>query len=197
MNVPHDAVILAAGGSRRLGRPKQLLTRDGETLVARTTRCVLATLPRRTIVVLGAHADDVKAALKTCAVEFVFNADWETGMASSLRAAAAALVDGQRPVLVAVVDQLALEARHLSALLEAHGGDRDTVTAYGDALGVPAVLTIATFQRATALQGDEGFRRLWRDAPPQSVRADELASDLDDHDDLRRAVERGQLDRPA
>ncbi|SFW38586.1 nucleotidyltransferase family protein [Luteibacter sp. UNCMF366Tsu5.1] len=197
MNAPHDAVILAAGGSRRLGRPKQLLTRGGETLVARTARHVLATSPMRTLVVVGAHADAVMAALDTCDVEFVFNPDWETGMASSLRIAAAMLADGQRPVLVTVVDQLALASRHLTALLDAHDGARDTVTAYGDAQGVPAVLTATTFQRATALQGDEGFRRLWRDAPPQHIRADELADDLDDRDDMHRAIEAGDLDRPA
>ncbi|URL57680.1 nucleotidyltransferase family protein [Luteibacter flocculans] len=197
MKAPHDAVILAAGGSRRLGRPKQLLTRDGETLVARTARHVLATSPMRTLVVVGAHADAVMAALDTCAVEFVFNPDWETGMASSLRIAAAMLADRQRPVLVTVVDQLALASHHLAALLDAHDGVRDTVTAYGGAQGVPAVLTATTFQRATALQGDEGFRRLWHDTSPHPVRADELADDLDDRDDMRRAIEAGDLDHPA
>lgn len=195
MNVAHDAVVLAAGGSRRLGRPKQLLTRDGESLVARTARHVLTTSPARTIVVVGAHADAVMAALATCAIEFAFNPDWETGLASSLRIAAAALSDRDRPVLVTVVDQPALEARQLCALLDAHDGSRDTVTAYGDVLGVPAVLTAATFRRAIALRGDEGFRRLWRDGSPHAVRADELAADIDDRDDVRRAIEAGHLDR--
>lgn len=50
--IGHDAVVLGAGGSLRLGQPKQLLTIGGETLVARMTRLVLATRPARTVVVM-------------------------------------------------------------------------------------------------------------------------------------------------
>jgi len=174
MNTGHDAVILAAGGSRRLGRPKQLLTRHGEALVASVARMVLATNPERTIV-----------------VEL-----WSTGMASSLRLAAGELAGRERSTLVTVVDQPALEVRHLLALLAMHGDDRDTVSRYGDARGVPVVLRASTLSRGMELEGDAGFRDLWRDLAPRSVRADELGDDLDDEADLRRAVAAGWLDDP-
>ena len=189
-------MILAAGGSRRLGRPKQLLTLGGETLVARVARLVLATSPSRTLLVLGAHADAIGSALASAAVEIVENDAWATGMASSLQAAARELAGRGLPVLVSVVDQPALDARHFSALLAAHDETCDTVSAYGEALGIPAVLRASTLARAATLNGDVGFRGLWADTSPRSVRADELGADLDDEADVRRAVAAGLLDNP-
>jgi molybdenum cofactor cytidylyltransferase len=196
MTMPHDAVILAAGGSRRLGRPKQLLTRDGETLVARVARLVLSTRPGEAIVVVGAHANEVATVLGAIDVQVIVNELWQTGMASSLRLAADALAGRGRPTLVTVVDQPALEARHFDALIAAHDDGQDTVTAYHEAAGVPAILRASTLSRAMELEGDVGFRRLWSGTTPRSVRADELADDLDNESDLRRAVAAGWLDDP-
>lgn len=189
-------MILAAGGSRRLGRSKQLLTIAGETLVARVTRLVLDTRPSRTLVLIGAEAGAVALALEGHDVELVVNDRWETGMASSLNIAAEQLADSGRSVLVTVVDQPALATRHLVALLAAHTDDRDTVTAYGDTLGVPAVLRASTFARASHLRGDTGFRHLWAASAPLAVRADELVTDLDDEADVNRAAAAGLLDSP-
>jgi molybdenum cofactor cytidylyltransferase len=189
----HDAVILAAGGSLRLGRPKQLLTVAGETLVARASRVVAATQPGKTVAILGAHAERMCGQLAGAMA--VFNPDWATGMASSLRVAADALAGRSHPVLVVVIDQLALDEAHLRRLLAAHDGSRDTVTAYGDAMGVPAVLRAATLMRATTLMGDMGFRALWQDTVPQTVRADAFAEDLDTDVDLANAVAAGRIDR--
>jgi molybdenum cofactor cytidylyltransferase len=189
----HDAVILAAGGSLRLGRPKQLLTVAGETLVARASRIVAATRPGKTVAVLGAHAERMCGALAGAMA--VFNPDWATGMASSLRVAADALAGRTGPVLVVVIDQLALDEAHLWRLLAAHDGSRDTVTAYADAMGVPAVLRAATLMRAAALEGDMGLRSLWKDIMPQAIRADAFAQDLDTEADLAHAVASGRIDR--
>lgn len=188
----HDAVILAAGGSRRLGQPKQLLTVAGETLIARTARLVAATRPGKTVAILGAHAERMCGQLAGALA--VFNPDWDTGMASSLRVAADALTGRTNPVLVVVVDQLALDEAHLWRLLAMHDGSSDTVTAYGEALGVPAVIRAVTLARAMALEGDTGFRALWQHATPQAVRDDAFASDLDTEADVARAVADGQLD---
>jgi len=118
----HDAVILAAGGSRRLGRPKQLLTRDGETLVGRVSRLVASTQPGKTIAIVGAYAEHLCGRLNGALP--VFNPDWATGMASSLHLAADALAGRDGPVLVVVVDQLALDEVHLERLLREHDGIR-------------------------------------------------------------------------
>jgi len=190
----HDALILAAGGSARLGQPKQLLTRHGETLLARAVRLVLETRPSRTVVVLGAHDAELQAALTGLDVEIPVNALWATGMASSLRCGATLLSGRTNPVLVTVVDQPALSVRHFDALLSQYDASRDVVTAYEAAAGVPVVLRPATLARAASLSGDEGFRRLWGSETPARVRADDLGFDLDTPEDVRRAVLAGHLD---
>ncbi|MDQ0011399.1 molybdenum cofactor cytidylyltransferase [Luteibacter jiangsuensis] len=192
----HDAVVLAAGGSRRLGRPKQLLTVGGEPLVARVARLALGTRPSRTLVIVGAYQDVVTAALAPCDVEIIVNPAWTTGMASSLHLAARVLHDRDLPVLLSVVDQPALVASHFDALLAAHDDSRDTVSAYGEALGIPAVLRASTLTRARVLAGDMGFRHLWAQVPPHAVRADELGEDLDDEAAVARATAAGLLDDP-
>ena len=189
----HDAVILAAGSSQRLGRPKQLLTIAGETLIARASRIVAATRPGRMVTIVGAHAERMCSHL--AGAQAVFNPAWATGMASSLQAAADALAGRTNPVLIVVIDQPALDEAHLWRLLAAHEGTRDTVTAYGDAMGVPAVLRAATLRQAMTLEGDMGFRALWQDTLPATVRADAFADDLDTEDDLARAVAAGRIDR--
>ena len=70
----HAALVLAAGAARRLGRSKQLLTRDGEPLVRRAARIALQTAPRRCVVVVGADADLVMEALRGLDVEIVRHA---------------------------------------------------------------------------------------------------------------------------
>lgn len=193
MKGAHDAVILAAGGSRRLGRPKQLLTAGGETLLARASRLVAGTRPGKTVAIVGAFAERMCDHLNGAVA--VFNPDWASGMASSLHLAADALAGRHDPVLIVIVDQLALDEAHLLRLLATHDGARDTVTGYADAMGVPAVVRAATLARATMLHGDRGFRALWADETPMIVRADAFAVDLDTEQDVARAVADGRLDR--
>ncbi|MET0936217.1 MAG: NTP transferase domain-containing protein [Luteibacter sp.] len=190
--MPHDAIILAAGGSLRLGRPKQTLTIDGESLLQRTTRIVASTMPRRLITVLGANAGDLRAHADANTV--IVNPAWATGMASSLACAAAAMGQGQMPIVVTVVDQPALAERHLMALLAAYDGSCEVVTAYGKSFGVPVVLRPETLARANTLRGDEGLRKLWIDDGFRSVRDDVLAFDLDTEADVYLATQRGLLD---
>jgi len=85
----HAAVVLAAGGSRRLGHPKQLLTQGGEPLLRRCARLALATGPKRLVVVLGANADRMRETVRDLPLEIALNPDWAEGMAGSLQAAAA------------------------------------------------------------------------------------------------------------
>lgn len=188
----HDAVVLAAGGSKRLGKPKQLLTIAGETLLQRTVRMAKATCPTRLLVVLGADAE-MLAPLVTGST-IVFNPTWEEGLSSSLRRASAALAGRPYPVLVTVIDQPCLSQDHLDKLFVAYDGSCDVVTAYGDALGPPALIRPTTMAMAGTLQGDVGFRRLWTGAHPAAVRRDALGRELDTPEDVAEAVAAGLID---
>lgn len=196
---PHAAIVLAAGGSQRLGRPKQLLTRDGETLVHRAVRLAATTQPRCILLVTGAHAPDMAAACADLPVQIVDNPAWRQGMGSSLRAAAQVVssVPGTRACLLLACDQPALRAAHLQALLAAaqRSHARCAVTDFGEACGIPAVVTLALL--AQAPEGDRGLRAVLGALPADEVARvsnAELALDVDTAEDLRMAIARGWID---
>lgn len=198
----HAAVVLAAGASRRLGRPKQLLTRDGETLLHRAARLAAASGAATTVVVLGARADRLRASLGGLPVRIALNPDWEQGLSSSLSAAAGALGDFAGAVLVLACDQPALEAAHLSALVSgaARSAAACAATEHGNALGIPALISPTLWRRHAVLRGDRGFGASLAQQAPGAVwrlRAAELQHDLDTPADLAAAIERGWVDPPS
>lgn len=195
----HNAIVLAAGGSTRLGRPKQLLHGNGETLVHRAVRLALATQPLRTLVICGGNAEDVRAAITDLPVEVLFNPDWREGLASSLRLAAATLADDERPVLIIGCDQPALEHDHLQRLLEGATGSSSGCAAsrHGDAPGIPVVVNALLLHGACELRGDKGLRgvlQALREGSLYLLEAPELEFDLDTPGDVEEAVRRGVID---
>lgn len=189
MNARHAAIVLAAGASRRMGMRKQLIEIDGDSLLRRATRAALATAPTRTLIVVGAHADQVFATVADLEVERHDCADWREGMAASLRAGIAALRHGDGDgALVVLCDQPDLDAAHLRRLCTIWRKDptRAAASAYAGTFGVPAVLPRAWFPDLLALRGDQGARELLRGRTDRviAVSAPTLARDLDTPADL-------------
>jgi CTP:molybdopterin cytidylyltransferase MocA len=153
------AVVLAAGGSTRLGRPKQLVTLHGEALVRRAARAALEAGAAPVVVVVGAGAAEVRAALAGLPdVDVVENADWADGMASSLAAGLRVLEHaGVAGALLTLADQPRVQARDLSALLAAFAAGAGVAAAeYAGTVGAPAVVGRARFAELLALRGDRG-----------------------------------------
>ena len=188
-------VVLAAGASRRLGRPKQLVEVGGEALVRRAARAVLEAGCAPVLVVTGAGAAAVETALAGLAVACVRNDAFEEGLASSIRAGVAAAARSAPPcdgALLALVDQPAVDAallRRLLAEFERALGARAVACAYAGGLGVPALFPRPLFPELAALHGDGGAK------PVLEARAGEViavpfpagALDLDTEEDLARA----------
>lgn len=194
----HSALLLAAGGSTRLGRPKQLLSIGGVPLVRHVARLLLATRPEHLVVVTGGAEAAIRQALAGLDVVLVRNEDWQTGMASSLRCGHQALTGSSLPLLIAGTDQPCLTERHLHGLLEQDADRKDVITSYGeDGRGIPVLLSPATQQRIQRLQGDTGLRQLWKNmqTAPISVCAPELGFDIDTPEQLDAAVRAGWIDR--
>ena len=195
----HAAVVFAAGGSRRLGRPKQLLRREGETLLHRAVRLAQETGPSRVLVVLGAYREEAIAALRDLDCETRDNPDWEQGLSSSLHCAAQALSDVDAPILLLVCDQPALERSHLRALLSAarHSTSACAATAHGASLGIPAVVMPALLRQHPPERGDQGLRRALNALPRDALGvldAAELGFDIDTPADLKHARRCGWID---
>jgi CTP:molybdopterin cytidylyltransferase MocA len=189
------AVVLAAGGSARLGRPKQLLEHAGEPLVRRAAREALGAGAAPVVVVLGAQADAVRQALGGLPVTTVVNDAWATGLASSLAAGVreALAEPSVGGVLVTLADQPLVDAAALARLLAAFPGEHGVVAStYADALGVPAIFARAHADALTHLTGDAGagaWLRRRGDAVTR-VPMDAAALDVDTEADVARLVAR-------
>ena len=154
------AVVLAAGASSRLGTPKQLLVHEGEPLVRRAAHAALTAGADPVLVVLGAEAPRVRAALDGLAgVHVVENERWADGLASSLAAGVRALLVAAPvdAVLVTLADQPLVGAAELSALLARFDDAHRIVAAeYAGTVGVPVVVGREHADALLALSGDRG-----------------------------------------
>ncbi len=192
MAVP--AIILAAGSSRRLGRPKQLLEVDGETMLARTIHAARHSGAEPVLVVLGAHAHEISASVPLNDVVTVLNPEWQEGIASSLRAGIRSLlssVPDAAGVILLVCDQPRLGAAHIRALIEDFHASSETAaiaSTYGGGRGIPAIFPRVLFPRLLALAGDRGARGILADShcPIAEVPLAGGEIDIDSPADLER-----------
>jgi len=156
------AVVLAAGGSTRMGSPKQLLMVRGRPMLRRVSEAVCAIGLEQVVVVVGAHRDSVMKALDGLAVTAVVNEDWFCGLSSSLRAGIGALRPEVQAALVVLADQPALTPELLSALVDRYRATGAPIVApvHKGKRGNPVLFDRALFPELMAVEGDRGGRIL-------------------------------------
>lgn len=158
------ALLLAAGISRRMGQPKQLLEWQGQPLVRHVAGNVLAAQSvERLVVVIGAVADEVRTALAGLGPRLTIaeNPDYASGQASSLRVGLAALPTASAAVLVVLADQPLVTPGlidHLIAAYRAQPAALALVPTYQGQRGTPTILGCGLFAELRELQGDVGAR---------------------------------------
>ena len=163
------AVVMAAGRGSRFGAgpdgSKLLAELDGTLLVRRVAEIALASRAAPTFVVTGQAADRVAAALDGLAVTLVHNADYPSGMASSVKAGIAALpaeIDG---ALILLADMPLVAVATLDALIAAYAGAEPkpdaVVPVHEGHAGNPALLGRALLADVARLEGDAGARKLF------------------------------------
>ena len=196
------AIVLAAGASRRMGEPKQLLRWRGEPLVTRAARSALQSGASEAIVISGAVREQVEAALEPLRREaggrlrVVFNAAWQEGQAGSVRAAVEALPTACEAALFLPVDQPRLPAALLRRLWQRWRGGSDlAAVAVGGAIrGAPALFDRRYFGLLKRVEGDRGGGALLR-RHAADVSAIETPghwlTDVDTPEDWRTAVDGG------
>jgi molybdenum cofactor cytidylyltransferase len=153
-------LVLAAGGSRRLGQPKQLLPYRGRTLLDHTLDTARASGFDQLICAIGGGADEVLAAVDLGGVQVVENANYGEGCSSSIAAALGA-VDERSDVLVLMLgDQPGVQVRAVRRLLEGRGDAAFAVCRYDDNRGHPLAFGRRAFAELADMHGDKAVWKL-------------------------------------
>jgi molybdenum cofactor cytidylyltransferase len=156
------AIVLAAGGSVRMGQPKQLLPIGNQPMVRHMTRVVAAAGLAQVVVVIGAHAESVAAALADLPVDIVTNESWNEGMSSSIRTGLRALRPEIQAAILVLGDQPALTTDLIQLLATRYRATGASIIApfYRGQRGNPVLFDRALFPELLNVEGDRGGRML-------------------------------------
>jgi molybdenum cofactor cytidylyltransferase len=153
-------LVLGAGGSRRLGRPKQLLPYGEGTLLGHTVGIARACRFDQTVVAIGGAADEVRANVDLAGTTVVVNEAYGEGCSSSIAAALGA-VDARCEVIVLMLgDQPGVTPDAVATLLAGRGDSPLAVCRYDDGRGHPLAFARSTFGELADLHGDKGVWRM-------------------------------------
>ena len=155
-------LILAAGSSSRLGRPKQLLEINGKNLLQRMIEVALVITPEVTVV-LGANEKLIRPTITHFPIDIVLNTDWEEGMSSSIRSGMFYLEKKTiESVLILLSDQPHVDVFLLKKLIDHKTKTKQPIIAsqYQNKLGVPAIFDRSLFEKLKSLKGKKGAKQL-------------------------------------
>lgn len=156
-------IVLAAGGSSRLGRPKQLLLWRGKPLVCTVAQTALSAGLSPVVIVTGSQGEEVRRALEYLPVSFTHNPQWETGQSSSVKAGLEALPEQVGGAVFLLSDQPQIPEALIRSLVEVHAQTLSPVVApkVDGQRGNPVLFDRDTFADFRTLEGDAGGRRLF------------------------------------
>lgn len=159
------AIILAAGGSSRLGEPKQFLVHAGETLVRRAALAATAAGCAPIVVVAGDHVKRIREEVAGLSADVFHHPQWRLGIGSSLRSGVAhalAVAPKLGALIIMVCDQPFVTSQILKALIAAHANARKPgiACAYAGTIGVPALFGRSLFAELAVLADGEGAKRI-------------------------------------
>jgi molybdenum cofactor cytidylyltransferase len=157
-------ILLAAGSSSRLGRAKQLIEIQGETLIQKAIDEANKSQANCLVVVLGANADLIQTGFDTSSTPFIVNPVWQQGMSSSMQLGLRFLMEKEEidQVLLMLCDQPFVDASLLDQLITARetSGKGIVAAAYSNTLGVPALFEERYFEELLQLTGSEGAKKV-------------------------------------
>jgi molybdenum cofactor cytidylyltransferase len=153
-------LVLAAGGSRRLGQPKQLLPYRGATLLGHVLDTARACAFDELLCVIGGSAEEIRATVDLDGVEVVENPEFGAGCSSSIAAALGAVARDSEVLLLMLGDQPEVTPATVAALLAGRGDAPLAACRYQDGRGHPLAFARSTFGELAALHGDKGVWKL-------------------------------------
>lgn len=189
-------VLLAAGSSTRMRRPKQLLPWDEVTLIEFQLK-KLSKLNYPVYVVLGSAADEILQHITNYEVRIVINENWKSGMGTSVSAGmhqVFADLPKSKAVMYALIDQPLVSTLHLQKLIDSFvpGQEQIVVSRSEDGwLGVPALYDSTYFSELEKLTGESGAKTLIKKYPEKvlAIDAGDSLKDMDTQDSYKKLLE--------
>ncbi|UJP64141.1 nucleotidyltransferase family protein [Mongoliitalea daihaiensis] len=161
----YGAIILAAGQSSRLGKPKQLLEYKGKKLLQHAIDAVTPIVHENFRVVLGAYTSEILTSFEPVSFPYVHNEEWPLGMATSLKTGLTSLLNqtSVEGIFLLVSDQPFVDSEIVKSLLDKHIKENKKLvaSAYGHTLGVPAFIHATYFDELLGLKQDAGAKKLF------------------------------------
>ncbi|CAN5841930.1 hypothetical protein BH20ACI4_BH20ACI4_06090 [soil metagenome] len=186
-------IILAAGSSSRLGQPKQLLRFEEKTFLRRSVESAQKSNCFPLVVVLGANFEKIAVEIKDLNCELVFNADWETGMNSSIKTGVKKMLEIAPDIsalIIALCDQPFVQSTHFNQLIRKYVETKKPIVAgfYNETFGVPALFAKEIFPELLNLEGDKGAKEIIRKNPDLVAKMylPEAAFDIDTEEDVKK-----------
>jgi len=190
-------IILAAGGSKRMGQPKQLLPFEGKTLLEKMIETSLNVFEKENIIlVLGSEHEKIESVIKNKNISVFINENWESGMASSISSGLKTLISKlpeMEKCFISVGDQPYLNREVFLEMTKMYDNSAKGIVAskYAETLGVPALFSKKYFKDLLKLEGEQGAKKIIRkNSDDVAVFAFEKgAVDIDtplDYDNLKR-----------
>jgi molybdenum cofactor cytidylyltransferase len=190
-------LILAAGSSSRMGKPKQLLEFEGATLLTHVAKVACQSNVYPIILVLGANEDVIRKSLNIPQLDIVTNENWETGMASSIVKGICYIkekypkVDG---IMIIVGDQPYLDETQIYQLINLQNTSGLPIAAcsYAGIIGTPALFHKSVFSELLGLNGDIGAKKIIEKRMPNVVTIpfDKGVIDIDTEEDYMNLIKK-------
>ncbi|RUT69508.1 nucleotidyltransferase family protein [Flavobacterium cupreum] len=158
-------VLLAAGSSKRMGQPKQLLPWNDSTLLGHAIKSILSTGASKLFLVLGAHNDQIREKVDLSGITVLINENWQQGLGSSVAFATKELNEKYtdiEAVLFLLADQPFIESIHLDKIMQLHFRQKESIilTRNEEYRGVPVLFPRKFFPELLVLANDEGAKKV-------------------------------------
>lgn len=193
-------LLLAAGNSSRMGRPKQMLPWGNQTLIGHQIQTLLQT-GNPVNVVLGSHSDMVIPLIEKYTVNVFINTGWENGMGSSVAFGVNKLLKKNRAmegVLISLLDQPLVTATHLKKMLNAfRPGNRQIIVSQSSSgwEGAPVLFDKTYFNELKKLKGKEGAKTIIQQYKNDaiSINCGEILEDMDTPESYQRMLKKTHM----
>ncbi len=157
-----STIILAAGASTRLGKPKQLVVCQDKSLIRHICDAALQSKVESVYVVLGSQISLIEKNISDLPIKIIENPHWQTGISSSIRAGIKKLPNTTDAALILLCDQPKVNTSLLNTIIDTYISTKKQIIAckYGDTIGVPALFDKSLFPELLKLEGDYGAKKV-------------------------------------